>query len=126
MTIPAWLKGTVLLAVALGAGVAIGISYERRRMPSHEASGSHHMVEGLKQRLELDSAQVAAIAVILARRQAVVDSTWHVLQPHVRATMDSTLREIVDVLRPDQATKYSEMVRKRHPQALHQPNGSVR
>lgn len=119
MKIPAWLKGTVLLALTLSAGVAIGIGYERRRMPSHEASDSHYMLEGLKQRLDLDSTQVAAISAILARRQGVVDSTWHVLQPHVRATMDSTLREIMGVLRPDQAAKYREMVGKRHPQALH-------
>ena len=119
MTIPAWLKGTVLLALTLAAGVAIGIGYERRRMPSHEVSDSHHMLERLKQRLELDSTQVAAIAGILARRQGVVDSTWHVLQPHVRATMDSTLREIMGVLRPEQAAKYREMVGQRHPEALH-------
>lgn len=119
MTVPAWVKGTVLLALTLGAGVAIGIGYERRRVPSHDASESHHMLDGLKQRLKLDSAQVTAIAAILARRQGVVDSTWHVLQPHVRATMDSTLREIMHELRPDQAAKYREMVRKRHPQALH-------
>lgn len=116
---PAWLKGTVLLALTLAAGIAIGMGYERRRMPSHEPSESHHMLEGLRQRLKLDSTQVTAIAAILARRQGVVDSTWHVLQPHVRATMDSTLREIMGVLRPDQAAKYREMVGKRHPQALH-------
>ena len=72
----------------------------------------------LKDELGLDSAQEKAIAAILARRQGAVDSTWHVLQPHVRATLDSTLREIVGVLRPDQAAKYRKMVETMHPGTL--------
>jgi hypothetical protein len=116
--IPSWAKGTLLLALVLATGIAIGVAYERRRAPSHEAVGSHHMLERLKERLDLDSTQEAAVAAILARRQGSVDSTWHVLRPHVRATMDSTLREIMGVLRPEQVTKYREMVGKQHPEAL--------
>jgi hypothetical protein len=99
-------------------GIAIGIGYERRRAPSHEAAGSHHMLERLRGQLELDSAQEATISGILARRQGTVDSTWHVLRPHVRATMDSTLREIMGVLRPEQVAKYRQMIGKQHPGAL--------
>lgn len=112
------MKGTFLLALTLVTGIAIGAGYERRRAPSHEAAGPHHMLGRLKDQLDLDSAQESAIGAILARRQSVVDSTWHVLQPHVRATMDSTLREIVGVLRPEQAAKYRQMVGKLHPEAL--------
>jgi hypothetical protein len=72
----------------------------------------------LTRQLALDSAQQQAIAGIFARRQVAVDSTWHALQPHVRAVMDSTLRDIVAVLRPDQVTKYRRMVETRHPGAL--------
>ena len=116
--VPAWTKGLLLLAVTLSAGIAIGVGYERRRAPAHETAGSLHMLERLRDRLELDSAQEAAIAAILARRQGAVDSTWHVLRPHVRATMDSTLREILGVLRPEQAAKYRQMMETRHPEAL--------
>ncbi|MEX2154206.1 MAG: hypothetical protein WD825_12775 [Gemmatimonadaceae bacterium] len=118
MTVPAWVKGTFLLALVLITGIAIGVGYERRRVPSHEPAGSHHMLERLKDQLGLDSTQERAIAAILARRQGAVDSTWHVLQPHVRATMDSTLHEIMGVLRPEQATKYRQMVGMLHPDAL--------
>jgi hypothetical protein len=111
-------KGTLLLAVTLSTGVVIGVGYERRRAPAHEAAGMHHLVSRLTDELRLDSAQQEAIAAILARRQGTVDSTWHTLRPHVRATLDSTLREIVGVLRPDQMAKYRRMVETAHPGAL--------
>lgn len=116
MTVPPWVKGTLLLAATLAAGVVIGVGYERRRAPSHEASAiaTHHVMRRLGHELGLDSAQHRAIAEIFARRQGVVDSTWQVVQPHVRATMDSTLREIVGVLRPDQVAKYRRIVETRH------------
>jgi hypothetical protein len=118
VTVPTWVRATLLLAVTLVAGIVIGVGYERRRTSAHEAQGTHHVIHHLKDELGLDSAQEQAIAAILARRQAAVDSTWHALQPHVRATLDSTLREIVQVLRPDQAAKYRKMVERMHPGTL--------
>jgi hypothetical protein len=114
----AWAKGSLLLVVALVAGVVIGVAYERSRAPSHDITASHHMMQHLTDELGLDSTQQKAIAAIFARRQATVDSTWHVLQPHVRAAMDSTLREILAVLRPDQEAKFRKMVETRHPGTL--------
>jgi hypothetical protein len=112
----AWLKGALLLAGTLTAGIVIGVSYERQRTPAHDAAGmaSHDVMHHFARELGLDSAQRNAIAAILARRQWAVDSTWHVVQPHVRATMDSTHQEIVRVLRPDQLAKYRKMVDARH------------
>ena len=118
VAVPAWLKGTLLLAATLIAGMGIGVAYERGRTSAHEAAGAHHVMHRLTDELELDSVQQKAIATIFARRQGAVDSTWHALQPHVRAAMDSTLREIAGVLRPDQAVKYRHMVESRHPGAL--------
>jgi len=118
LTLPTWLKGALLLAGTLTAGVIIGVGYERRRAPTHEASGVHHLMPRLKSELELDSAQEKAIAAIFARRQGAVDSTWHAVQPHVHAILDSTLLEIMDVLRPDQAVKFRKMVETRHPGTL--------
>ena len=115
---PAWAKGTLMLVVTLAAGVVIGVAYERSRAPRHDMTATHHMMQRLTDELWLDSAQQKAIAAIFARRQATVDSTWHALQPHVRAAMDSTLREISEVLRPDQAAKYRKMVETRHPGTL--------
>ena len=117
MTARARAKGMLLFAVTFAAGVVSGAEYERRTTPSHDAArvGSHHVMQRLKDDLALDSVQERAIAAILARRQGMVDSTWHAMQPHVHATLDSTLQEIVEVLRPDQAAKYRKMVEAKHP-----------
>ena len=117
MRVPAWAKGASVLAITLAAGVAMGVGYERRRAPAHEASAieSHDVLHRITHELELDSAQREAIATIVARRQGTVDSTWHAMRPHVRATLDSTLDEIVAILRPDQVTRYREMIEARHP-----------
>jgi hypothetical protein len=118
MTAPAWLKGSLILAVTLAAGIVIGIIYQRSRIPMHAMSATHHMMQRLTNELGLDPSQQKAVAAIFARRQATVDSTWHELQPQVRAAMDSTMREILDVLRPDQAAKYRKMLETRHPGTL--------
>ena len=118
MTIPAWTKGTFLLALTLATGIALGVAYEQLRTSSHDRSESHHILDRLNDQLGLDSEQRAAIAAIFARRQHSVDSTWHELQPHVRATMDSTLREVSAVLRPEQAVKFRALIGRLHPGAL--------
>lgn len=119
MTVPAWVKGTLLFAVTLTAGVVVGVAYERHRTPGHEAPGvdSHHLLYRFRHELGLDSAQHQAIGVILARRQRAVDSTWHALQPQVRAALDSTHQEVLGILRPDQVAKYRKMMHALHPGA---------
>ena len=120
MTVPAWLKGTLVLGATVSAGIVIGMAYERHHSapPAVTAMAPHVVMHRLRHDLHLDSAQHAAIAAILARRQGAVDSTWHAMQPHVRATLDSTLQEIIVVLRPDQAAKYRQMVEVMHPGLL--------
>ena len=120
MRAPAWVKGTLLLAATLTAGVVIGVGYERRRTPAHERAGmdSHDVVHHFTRALALDSTQQQAIAAIFSRRQGAVDSTWHAVRPHVRETLDSAHQEIVRVLRPDQAAKFRKMVEARHPGVL--------
>jgi hypothetical protein len=118
--VPTWVKGTLLLAGTLTAGVVIGVSYERSRTPVHEAAGmaSHDVLHHFTRELGLDSTQQGAIAAIFARRQGVVDSTWHAVRPHVRATLDSAHHEILRVLRPEQAERFRKMVAARHPGVL--------
>jgi hypothetical protein len=79
---------------------------------------SHHVMDRLNDHLGLDSAQHKAIAAILARRQGTIDSTWHAMQPHVRAMLDSTLHEIAGVLRPDQMAKLRKIEETMHPRTL--------
>jgi hypothetical protein len=121
MSLPTWARGTLLLVVTLAAGVGIGMTYERHRAPSHAAleTDAHHVMHHFERELGLDSAQQRAIAAIFARHQGAVDSSWHVLQPHVRATLDSTLQEIATVLRPGQLAKYRTLIESRHPGMRH-------
>jgi len=114
------MRGALLLAMTFVAGAVIGVGYERRRAPAHDAAAmdAHHMMHRFTDDLGLDSAQQKAIAAIFARRQGAVDSTWHAVQPRVHAMLDSTLQEIVGVLRPDQVAKYRKMVDARHPGTL--------
>src|SRR5262245_59950579 len=118
---PGWVKGVLVLVITLSAGVALGITYERRRPMDHNAGpmDSRHVVEHLERELELDSTQQRAIAAIFARHQRSIDSTWHTMQPHVHAALDSTLSEVTGVLRPDQLARYRRLVRERHQGTLH-------
>jgi hypothetical protein len=125
VTLPAWVRGTLVLIAAVAAGILIGMSYERRRAIGHESASvdghetdTRHMMTRLERDLKLDSGQHRAISAILARHQMNLDSTWHRMQPQVRATMDSALREILGVLTPDQAATYRKIVESRHPGAL--------
>lgn len=117
MRVPTWVRAALVLAVTLGAGVAAGVAYERHRAAAHQAVGreAHDAMHHFARELNLDSAQQTAIAQILARHQREVDSTWHAVQPHVRATLDSTRQEIAAVLRPDQLAKYRSMMETAHP-----------
>lgn len=117
MKIPVWIKGTMLLAVTFVAGVTVGVTYERRQVPTHgsTATDAHDAMHHLTRDLNLDPAQERAIAEILARHQFEVDATWHAMQPHVRATLDSTSQEILAVLRSDQAATYRKMTETMRP-----------
>jgi len=118
--VPGWVKGALVLAVTLAAGVVIGVGYERHRPTRHEAGmDAHHLLRRFGAELELDPPQQQAVAAILARHQGAVDSTWHSVQPHVHAMMDSTLREILSVLRPDQAVKFRKLMEQMHPGMVH-------
>ena len=118
---PAWLRATLLLAIALAAGVALGVGYERRRGMTHDMSGGHseHMIQQLTRDLELDASQRDTVMKIFAHRQSAIDSAWNAVQPHVHATIDSTLREIGGVLKPEHLAKYRRMVDERHSGTVH-------
>ena len=116
MKIPVWIKGTMLLAVTFVAGVTVGVTYERRQTPSHAsaAADADDAMHHLARELDLDPSQQRAISEIVTRHQSEVDAAWHAMQPHMRATLDSTAQEIVAVLRPDQALKYRNLMETAH------------
>jgi hypothetical protein len=120
VTAPTWLRATLLLALTFAAGLGVGVGYTWHRNATHSAEGAHsqYMIQHLARDLELDSTQHAAVARIFARRQRAIDSTWQAVEPQVHATIDSTLREIASMLRPDQLAKYRKMLEDRHPETL--------
>jgi hypothetical protein len=123
--IPDWIKGSILFVLTAAAGMLIGIAWERHHgAPPHPPppAGPHVVMHRLGHDLQLDSAQQVAIAAILQRRQGAVDSTWRTMHPHMRATLDTTIQEILGVLRPDQATTYRAMVEVMHPGVLRHPH----
>ena len=116
-----WLAGILLLMLTLGAGFGLGVFYARRHavvrvLPAINLS---HLVHRMEHQLELDSAQSAQVAVILARRQVVIDSMWGHLRPLVRGALDTTLIELIAVLRDDQKVKLRGMIAELHPGVLH-------
>ena len=114
---PAWLRGTLILTLTFAAGAAAGIGFERHaslaRRPA--AMDAEHVLQHMRLLLGLDSAQSAAIEQILARHQHAVDSSWRAMQPEVRANLDSTVREIMTVLKPEQVGRFRELVHAMHP-----------
>jgi len=120
VTAPTWLRATLLLTLTFAAGLGVGVGYTWRRNSAHSPEGAHsqYMIQHLTRDLELDPTQRAAVTQIFARRQRAIDSTWQAVEPHVHATIDSTLREVATVLRPDQLAKYQKMIEERHPETL--------
>jgi hypothetical protein len=115
--VPTQVKGTLLLLVTFAGGVAAGVYYERRQGASPEAlaTSPHDAMQRLTRDLDLDSAQQQAISEILARHQKDVDVAWHAMEPHIRATLESTHSEIARILRPEQAIKFQKMMDLMHP-----------
>lgn len=115
---PAWMRGSLLLAAVLSAGLLIGYQFGRARQqgvsPASNIMDSAAMMRAFDRDLSLDSAQHAGIAAVLGRRQAGIDSAWRALQPNVRAAMDSTQMEIVGYLRPDQRRKFLALLNRAH------------
>ena len=110
-------KGLIWLTVAVTAGFVGGVAFERQWVPSTTGSPMDpvNVMRALDKSLALDSAQHAAIVGILSRRQAAIDSAWIALQPGMRAAVDSSQIEIARVLRADQAAKFLELMRAKHP-----------
>jgi hypothetical protein len=110
-------KALVVLLAVLAAGIVIGRTYERRTIARSAASPMNPdtVMRVLEQQLALDSGQRASIRAILSRRQSAIDEAWRSVQPSVRAAVDSSQMEIVNVLRPEQRTKFLLLLHRSHP-----------
>jgi hypothetical protein len=107
----------MLLALVFVAGGAAGFRLGRASRPTGNPTNPmepHAFVRRLDKELTLDAAQRDSIVAILTRRQEAIDSAWRALRPSVYATMDSTRKEIVKVLRPNQRPRYLELFRAAH------------
>lgn len=109
------LTGVFLLGGAAGAGAGRAYTfYALRRVMSGPPEGRSRMqVELMKRELDLDDAQVTKLEAILKDMQPERE---HAMEP-CRAEMDSlrqrTDARILEVLRPEQRSKYEESKAKR-------------
>ena len=115
--IPSSAKALVVLLAVLAAGIVLGRTYERRTMERASASPMNpdNVMPVLERQLALDSAQRVAIKDILSRRQSAIDEAWRSVRPSVRAAVDSSQMEIVNVLRPEQRSKFLVLLHSSHP-----------
>ena len=120
MNARAWLGGAAIIAATFAAGALAGIRYDRLHAPQRDMSmmAAHQVLMQLHDQLGLDAEQHRQIQAILARHQSAIDSSWASMQPRVRAALDSTLRDMMAVLRPDQVDKYRAFVHRMHPGML--------
>lgn len=116
-----WLAGILLLVLTLSAGFGLGIFYSKRHTVVRvlPAIDLRHLVHRMEHQLNLDSAQSAQVAAILARRQLVVDTMWSHLRPLVRGVLDTTLIELIAILNTEQKVKLRGMIAEMHPGVMH-------
>ena len=116
-----WVALVLMILVTLSAGFGLGLFYARQHVEVRvlPAINLAHLMHRLKHQLALDSVQSAQIEVILARRQVAIDSLWGTLRPQVRGALDTTLIEMIAVLRDDQKVKLRGMIAELHPGVLH-------
>jgi hypothetical protein len=117
--------GLTLLAV-LVIGIALGVTFDRfwvmRAMPASPMN-SAMLISEMDRRLHLDVAQRDTIASVLRRHQMTVDSAWARVRPSLHAVIDSSQREIIAVLRPDQRSAYLAWIRSHTMRGSGMPRG---
>jgi len=108
------LHAALTLVAVLVIGIALGITLDRfwvmRALPASPMN-SATLISEMDRRLHLDVAQRDTIASVLRRHQMTVDSAWARVRPSLHAVIDSSQREIIAVLRPDQRDAYRAWIR---------------
>lgn len=105
-------RQALALAVATALGVIAGAAGEHARLSRRAVNpmDAAVLLTQMDQRLGLSADQHIAIAHILARHQAALDSAWRATRPGV----DSAQMEIVSVLKADQRARYLAWMRIAH------------
>jgi hypothetical protein len=106
------LRQTLALLTATIVGVLAGAAGEHARLsrPASNPMDATALLSQMDGRLGLSPSQHEAIARILARHQAALDSAWRATRPGV----DSAHMEIVSVLTADQRARYLAWMRIAH------------
>lgn len=108
------LHAALTLVAVLVIGIALGVTLDRfwvmRSLPASPMN-SATLISEMDRRLHLDVAQRDTIANVLRRHQMTVDSAWARVRPSLHAVIDSSQREIIAVLRPDQRSAYLAWIR---------------
>jgi Spy/CpxP family protein refolding chaperone len=106
------LRASLLLAMVLVAGIALGwVGNDRLgQSPRHKTGNTERLVKKLSKKLDLDAAQQDSLRVILVKRRADIDSLWTDVHPRFQTIRDRTHVQIERILTPEQQEKYRERV----------------
>ena len=106
------MRQTLALVAATILGVVAGAVGEHARLsrPERNPMDATALLSQMDRRLGLSASQHEAIARILSRHQAALDSAWRATRPGV----DSAQMEIVSVLTADQRSQYLAWMRIAH------------
>lgn len=105
-------RQALALVAATVLGVIAGAAGEHVRLsrPASNPMDAAVLLTQMDRRLGLSASQHEAIARILAKHQAALDSAWRATRPGV----DRAQLEIVSVLNADQRARYLEWMRIAH------------
>ncbi|MDQ2890459.1 MAG: hypothetical protein M3R65_07865 [Gemmatimonadota bacterium] len=111
-----WRQVALTLVAVLALGFAIGVTADRlwvMRSPPGPMTAAM-LIDQMDRRVHLDSLQRAAITDVLRRHQTAIDSAWAKVRPSVHAVIDSSQREIIALLKPDQRSAYIDWIANAH------------
>jgi len=114
-----------VLVLVFAAGMLAGMVVDRYRLepltaPSAVTHASHDaMMTELRQALDLDEAQMAAVEGVFAAHQQAVQHAWEQLRPEVQEAMVRAHDEVTALLRPEQRERFERWVRERHRERPH-------
>lgn len=98
-------QASLLLAIVFGAGVAVGIAFDRASAPAPMAARRGPLPPYLED-LGLTPEQHAKIKAILDAQKPKVDTVWDGVFPKLHVISDWTFMQIRGVLTPEQRRQF--------------------
>jgi Spy/CpxP family protein refolding chaperone len=110
------LSGVFVLGGVAGAGASRLYTFHKfnKLMSAPPEQRAHFRVEVMRHELDLDDAQATKIEGIIHDAEPERAHASEPCKPELDAIRQSTDAKIIDVLKPEQRTKYDELAKRRH------------